>query len=82
MAPSTRYDIRVRVLGELAPTWSTVLSDLRVAAQPDGTTLVTGVLADQAALHGFLGAVRDLGLTLASVEVAAVLPTASIPGES
>jgi hypothetical protein len=71
MSHPVRFQIRVRVQGELAPTWSTVLADLAVAAEPDGTTLVTGELADQAALHGFLAAVRD-GLTLISVETVAI----------
>jgi hypothetical protein len=38
-----------------------------VAAEPDGTTLVSGELPDQAALHGLLAAIRDLGLSLISV---------------
>lgn len=72
MASSTNYQVRLRVLGELAPSWSSVLADLAVAAQPDGTTLVIGVLPDQAAVHGLLTAVRDLGMTLASIETVAV----------
>ncbi len=39
----------------------------------DGTTSLSGVVADQAALHGLLRGVRDLGLTLISVEV--IVPT-------
>ena len=77
MNHSVRYQIRVRVQGELPPTWSTLLADLAVAAEPDGTTLVSGELADQAALHGFLAAIRDLGLTLISVETVATLPQSS-----
>jgi hypothetical protein len=77
MSHSLRYQIRVRVQGEIPPTWSTSLADLAVAAEPDGTTLVSGELVDQAALHGFLAAVRDLGLTLISVETVATLPPSS-----
>jgi hypothetical protein len=78
MADPTRHQVRVRVRGELAATWSTVLADCSVTAEPDGTTLVTGELADQAALHGLLAAIRDLGLSLISVETAAV-PSSPIP---
>jgi hypothetical protein len=77
MNHSVRYQIRVRVQGELPPTWSTLLADLTVAAEPDGTTLVSGELADQAALHGVLAAIRDLGLSLISVETVATLPPSS-----
>jgi hypothetical protein len=79
MAHPTRHQVRLRVRGELAPTWSTVLADLSVTAEPDGTTLVSGELADQAALHGLMAAIRDLGLSLISVETVAV-PTPSAPG--
>ncbi len=72
MAHSVRYQVRVRVQGELDPAWSSVLSDLAVAAEPDGTTLVSGELADQAAVHGLLAAIRDLGLSLVTVETVAV----------
>jgi hypothetical protein len=72
MGDPARFQIRVRVQGELAPTWSSVLGDLAVAAGPDGTTLVSGELADQAALHGLLAAIRDLGLSLVSLETVAI----------
>jgi hypothetical protein len=72
MSHSVRHQVRVRVQGELPPTWSTLLAELAVAAQPDGTTLVSGELADQAAVHGLLAAIRDLGLPLVSVETVAI----------
>ena len=71
MAGSTPYLVRVRVRGELAPAWSTVFAGLAVATEPDGTTLVRGELADQAAVHGLLAAIRDLGLSLVSLETVA-----------
>jgi len=77
MARSVHYQVRVRVQGELPAAWSTVLGDLSVAPDPDGTTLVSGELADQAAVHGLLAAIRDLGLSLISVETAAILPSSS-----
>ena len=72
MAHPVRYQVRVRVQGELPPTWSSVFADLAVTAEPDGTTLVSGELADQAAVHGLLAAIRDLGLSLISVETVAI----------
>jgi hypothetical protein len=69
---SIRYQVRVRVQGELAPSWTAVLADLTVAPDADGTTLVSGELADQAAVHGLLASIRDLGLTLISVQTAAI----------
>jgi hypothetical protein len=82
MGDSVRYEIRARVRGELAPTWSAVLADLAVAADPDGTTLLTGVLADEAALHGLLAALRDLGISLVSLETVAVPRSPSPHGGS
>jgi hypothetical protein len=72
MGRRVRYQVRVRLEGELPPTWSMVFADLAVAAEPDGTTLVSGELADQAAVHGFLAAIRDLGLSLISIETVAI----------
>ena len=73
MHPPVRYQVRLRVQGELDPSWSTLFAaNLAVAAQPDGTTLVTGALADQAAVHGLLASIRDLGLSLISVETIAI----------
>lgn len=72
MAHLVRHQVRVRVQGKLPATWSSVFSDLAVTAEPDGTTLVSGELADQAAVHGLLAAIRDLGLSLISVETVAI----------
>jgi len=68
MAHLVRHQVRVLVQGELPATWSSVFSDLAVTAEPDGTTFISGELADQAAVHGLLAAIRDLGLSLISVE--------------
>lgn len=80
MTVPTRFLVRVRIRGELAPAWSTVFGDLAVAVEPDGTTLVHGELADQAAVHGLLGSVRDLGLSLVSLETVAFPITAPLEG--
>jgi hypothetical protein len=66
------YVIKVRVQGELDVTWSAMLSGIRVELQPDGTTLLSGSLPDQSAVHGLLGAIRDLGLSILTAETVAV----------
>jgi hypothetical protein len=81
LQPSIRYQVRARVQGELDPSWAAVLADLAVAPAADGTTLVSGELADQAAVHGLLASIRDLGLSLISVETAAI-PSASPVGDT
>ncbi len=58
------YEIRVR--GHLGPGWSDWFAGLRVTLEDDGDTLLAGPL-DQAALHGVLRRVRDLGVPLISV---------------
>lgn len=63
----TCYHLRVE--GRLAPDWSAWFGGLTVTPGSDGTTSLTGVVADQAQLHGLLARVRDLGVTLLSVEV-------------
>jgi hypothetical protein len=81
MHRAVRYQVRVRVQGELATGGSVVLGDLAVVLEPDGTTLVSGELPDQAAVHGLLGSIRDLGLSLISVETIAI-PSSSPAGGS
>jgi hypothetical protein len=62
---------RIRVRGQLGPQWSAWFEGLSVAATGQGETTITGHLADQSALHGVLGRVRDLGLELVSVTLEA-----------
>ncbi len=59
------YEIRVR--GHLDDRWTAWFDGLRLVHQDDGTTLVRGPVADQAALHGLLTRMRDLGLPLISL---------------
>ena len=61
---ATDYTIRVR--GRLDPGWSAWFDGLRVT-DLGGETELSGPLPDQAALHGVLAKVRDLGLMLLSV---------------
>ena len=60
-----RYEIRVE--GILDECWSDWFDGMQVTAQPDGVTAIAGPVTDQAALHGLLAKVRDLGLPLISV---------------
>ena len=59
------YEFRVR--GHLAPCWSEWLGRLAIGHLETGETLLTGPVADQAALHGLLAKLRDLNLPLISV---------------
>jgi hypothetical protein len=59
------YEIRVQ--GILDQRWSDWFDGLRLTSEPGGVTLIAGPIADQAALHGVLAKVRDLGLPLLSV---------------
>lgn len=59
------YEIRLR--GHLDARWAARLGVPSLTHDSDGTTTLGGIAADQAALHGLLQRVRDLGLTLVSV---------------
>jgi hypothetical protein len=59
------YELRVH--GVLDPRWSAWFEGLQVTSDQAGQTAITGPVADQAALHGLLAKVRDLGLELLSV---------------
>lgn len=59
------YEIRLQ--GQLDQQWSDWFAGFTLAIQSDGTTTLTGPITDQAALHGLLRRVGDLGVTLISV---------------
>lgn len=66
MVDKTRiYEIKVD--GRLESHWSEWFDSLEVSHDDDGHTLLTGPVPDQAALHGLLTKIRDLGLHLLSV---------------
>jgi hypothetical protein len=60
-----RYEIRLK--GHLDTRWVAWFDGLSLSLESDGTTIVHGRVADQAALHGLLQRVRDVGLPLVSV---------------
>ena len=62
---ASRYEIRLQ--GHLDPRWAAVFDGLILSQEIDGITLLAGPVIDQAALHGLLRRVRDLGLPLVSV---------------
>ena len=66
MTGQEAYEIRVE--GRLGADWSSWFDDLAVQNLPNGETLLRGPVADQAALHGILVRIRNLGLPLVSVQ--------------
>ncbi len=60
-----RYEIRLG--GHLENRWAAWFDGLGITLEPDGTTVISGPVVDQAALHGLLQKVRDLGLPLISL---------------
>jgi len=61
----TIYQIRIK--GHLGHQWTDWFGGVTVTLEEDGDTLLTGPVTDQAALHGLLKKVRDLGIPLLSV---------------
>ena len=64
--PPAYYQLRID--GHLDDRWAAWFDGLVLTRENDGTTSLTGPVADQANLHGLLSKVRDLGVTLISVE--------------
>ena len=69
LKPATNQTVfyQIRIKGHLAREWTDWFEDLTITLEEDGDTLLTGPVIDQAALHGLLKKVRDLGLPLLSV---------------
>jgi hypothetical protein len=72
MNPSYKLDepviYEIRVKGVLDEQWSDWLGGLTIVPQASGETLLTGRVRDQAALHGLMVKIRDMGLPLLSVK--------------
>jgi hypothetical protein len=67
-APSQAARYTLRIAGHLDGRWSAWFDGLTMTHEDDGSTTLHGCVADQSALHGLLSKVRDLGVTLLSVE--------------
>ena len=72
----------LRIDGHLDDHWSAWFGGLTLTRQSDGTTCLTGQVPDQAALHGLLTKVRDLGATLLSLNTSAGQPQTRKPGST
>ena len=67
MASTEASYCEIRVRGELDSRWSAWFEAMTVTPLGNGDTLIAGLIQDQAALHGILAKIRDLGLYLLSV---------------
>jgi hypothetical protein len=65
--PHTGKTSEIKIRGYLNASWADWFEGLTFTHESDGTTTLTGEIIDQAALHGILKKVRDLGLPLLSV---------------
>jgi hypothetical protein len=72
-----RYSIRVQ--GRLDARWSAWFDGMTLTAGTDGTTVMEGLVVDQAALHGLLARIRDLGIPLLSMVPLAATDPAPVP---
>ena len=67
MGPGQPLAYQIRIKGHLGRQWTDWFSGLAITLEDNGDTLLTGLIIDQAALHGLLRKVRDLGMPLISV---------------
>lgn len=65
--PATPMVYQIRLKGHLGRHWTVWFEDLTITLEDNGDTLLCGPVVDQAALHGLLRKVRDLGVPLISV---------------
>jgi hypothetical protein len=61
------HSYQIKIKGYIEEHWSDWLGGLQISHDSDGNSLLTGAVPDQAALHGILIQIRDLGLTLISI---------------
>jgi hypothetical protein len=67
MDPEQPMVYQIRIKGHFSCQWSVWFGGLTIILQEDGETLLTGLVTNQAALHGLLKKIRDLGTPLISV---------------
>ena len=65
---SDEHIYQIRIKGHISENWATWFEGLTLSREESGDTIISGALPDQAALHGILMIVRDLGLTLVEVK--------------
>jgi hypothetical protein len=65
--PAQPKDYQIRIKGHLGPQWTDWFGGLVVTLEDNGDTLLTGPIVDQAALHGLLRKLRDVGMPLVSI---------------
>ena len=78
--PNEPSSYQIRLKGHLGPQWAEYFDDFTLTNSENGEALLTGMITDQAALHGVLARIRDLGLPLLSVNRLAFDDTDSEPG--
>ncbi len=69
-SPDHRYEpglYEIRIKGHLPDRWADYFVSMTITLDDDGSTLLTGPVVDQAALHGLLKKIRDLGMPLLSL---------------
>ena len=82
-APSQPAVYQIRIRGHLGHEWTDWFEGLSITLEANGDTLLTGPVIDQAALHGLLKKVRDLGMPLVSVSPVEPGPSTTIgPGQA
>jgi hypothetical protein len=81
--PSQPTVYQIRIAGHLGSQWADWFDGVTIVPQDNGDTVLSGAVIDQAALYGILKKVRDLGMTLVSVQRVERQPvgTANVQGE-
>lgn len=77
--PSQTMVYQIRIQGHLSRQWTAWFEGLTITLEDNGDTLLSGPVADQAALHGLLKKVRDLGVPLLSVNRVEPGPPTELP---
>lgn len=81
--PNQLVIYQIRIKGHLGNQWTDWFGGMTVTLEDNGDTLLTGLVVDQAALHGLLKKVRDLGMPLISVNrVGPGSSTTLMPGQA